>query len=198
MGSGVESRFERYAEKMIETLGHADRATPARWYLRGLMLPGQRKSVEPMAARVHRQYLRARCHLGDGRAQHVELGSDPFLDAMVLGAMPRRSTPASRRTSMRARPCLYPGRSTRTAAGGRFEGAEALHRVAEGGLLLCAVMSPDLIAPGQRVTVSDPPAFGCGRGLVVLSLIPGSEATTTWGIRDNPDDSRRSSASVSD
>ena len=40
MGSGVESRFERYAEKMIETLGHVDRATPARWYLRGLMLPG--------------------------------------------------------------------------------------------------------------------------------------------------------------
>jgi SRSO17 transposase len=53
MGRGVESRFERYAEKMIQALGHVDRATPARWYLRGLMLPGQRKSVEPMAARVH-------------------------------------------------------------------------------------------------------------------------------------------------
>ena len=51
MGSGVESRFECYAERMVRTLGHANRATPARWYLRGLMLPGQRKSVEPMAAR---------------------------------------------------------------------------------------------------------------------------------------------------
>ena len=30
MGSGVESRFERYTEKMVETLGHANRATPAR------------------------------------------------------------------------------------------------------------------------------------------------------------------------
>ena len=50
MGSGVESRFERYAEVMVKALGHADRATPAQWYLRGLMLPGQRKSVEPMAA----------------------------------------------------------------------------------------------------------------------------------------------------
>jgi SRSO17 transposase len=49
----VETRFERYADVMIEALGHADRATPARWYLRGLMLPGERKSVEPMAARVH-------------------------------------------------------------------------------------------------------------------------------------------------
>jgi SRSO17 transposase len=55
MGSGVESRFERYAEVMVQALGHADRATPARWYLRGLMLPGSRKSVEPMAARVHPQ-----------------------------------------------------------------------------------------------------------------------------------------------
>jgi len=55
MGSGVESRFERYAEVMVQALGHADRARPARWYLRGLMLPGQRKSVEPMAGRVHPQ-----------------------------------------------------------------------------------------------------------------------------------------------
>ena len=53
MGSGVESRFERYADVMVQALGHADRAMPARWYLRGLMLPGPRKSVEPMAARVH-------------------------------------------------------------------------------------------------------------------------------------------------
>ena len=50
MGRSVESRFERYSDVMVEALGHADRATPARWYLRGLMLPGQRKSVEPMAA----------------------------------------------------------------------------------------------------------------------------------------------------
>ncbi len=59
MSSGLEARFERYSDVMVETLGHADRATPARWYLRGLMLPGQRKSVEPMAARVHPQDVRS-------------------------------------------------------------------------------------------------------------------------------------------
>jgi SRSO17 transposase len=53
MGKSLESRFESYADRMVEALGHADRGTPARWYLRGLMLPGERKSVEPMAARVH-------------------------------------------------------------------------------------------------------------------------------------------------
>ena len=41
MGSGVESRFERYSDVMVQALEHADRATPARWYLRGLMLPGE-------------------------------------------------------------------------------------------------------------------------------------------------------------
>ena len=45
MGNGVERRFERYAESMVQVLGHADRADPARWYLRGLMLTGTRQSA---------------------------------------------------------------------------------------------------------------------------------------------------------
>ena len=32
--------------------GHADRATPLKLYCTGLLLPGERKSVEPMAARL--------------------------------------------------------------------------------------------------------------------------------------------------
>ena len=49
---GLEARFERYCTAIVGTLAHVDRAQPARWYLKGLMLPGDRKSVEPMAARV--------------------------------------------------------------------------------------------------------------------------------------------------
>ena len=52
MSAGIEKRFEAYCEPLIEALAHADRAAPAKWYLRGLMLPGERKSIEPMAARV--------------------------------------------------------------------------------------------------------------------------------------------------
>ena len=52
-GNGLQSRFEKYSEVMIKALGHASREQAARWYLRALMLPGERKSVEPMAARVH-------------------------------------------------------------------------------------------------------------------------------------------------
>ncbi len=45
-------RFETYVEALSAALGHADRVTPFRSYCAGLTLPGDRKSVEPMAARV--------------------------------------------------------------------------------------------------------------------------------------------------
>ncbi len=47
-----ESRFGSYVEALTKALGHADRAAPFRSYTAGLLLPGARKSVEPMAARV--------------------------------------------------------------------------------------------------------------------------------------------------
>jgi SRSO17 transposase len=47
-----ESRFAAYVEALGGALGHADRIAPARHYCAGLLLPGERKSIEPMAARV--------------------------------------------------------------------------------------------------------------------------------------------------
>ena len=47
-----ESRLSAYVEALTRALGHADRAMPFRSYCTGLLLPGARKSVEPMAARV--------------------------------------------------------------------------------------------------------------------------------------------------
>ena len=49
---GSKSRFAAYVEAIASTLGHADRVAPFRSYCAGLLLPGERKSVEPMAARV--------------------------------------------------------------------------------------------------------------------------------------------------
>src|SRR5437016_6458852 len=48
----VESRFAAYVEGLASVLGHADRISPLRDYCTGLMLPGERKSVEPMAAKT--------------------------------------------------------------------------------------------------------------------------------------------------
>ncbi len=49
---GSESRLMSYVEGLAGALGHADRVTPFRSYCTGLLLPGDRKSVEPMAAKV--------------------------------------------------------------------------------------------------------------------------------------------------
>ena len=46
------ARFDGFVESLVEALGHADRRWPLEAYLTGLLLPGERKSVEPMAARV--------------------------------------------------------------------------------------------------------------------------------------------------
>ena len=46
----VASRFSAYVEGLTSVIGHANRAKPLRDYCTGLMMPCDRKSVEPMAA----------------------------------------------------------------------------------------------------------------------------------------------------
>jgi SRSO17 transposase len=46
----IESRFAGYVEGLASVIGHADRQGPLRDYCVGLVMPGERKSVEPMAA----------------------------------------------------------------------------------------------------------------------------------------------------
>src|ERR1700722_10000564 len=51
-GEKAEARFAAYVQGLSSVLGHADRIGPLRDYCTGLILPGERKSVEPMAART--------------------------------------------------------------------------------------------------------------------------------------------------
>jgi SRSO17 transposase len=53
-------RFTRYVNDLSSILGHRDRHAPLRAYVTGLCLPGERKSVEPMAARVDPRHVRSR------------------------------------------------------------------------------------------------------------------------------------------
>jgi SRSO17 transposase len=52
LGSEAEARFGVYVGGLASVIGHADRTGPLRDYCTGLMLPGERKSVEPMAAKT--------------------------------------------------------------------------------------------------------------------------------------------------
>ena len=47
---GSEARFAAYVEALTSGIGHADRAAPLRAYCTGLLMPAERKSVEPIAA----------------------------------------------------------------------------------------------------------------------------------------------------
>ena len=52
VGERAEVRFSAYVEGLGSELGHADRIGPLRDYCTGLILPGERKSVEPIAAKT--------------------------------------------------------------------------------------------------------------------------------------------------
>lgn len=51
-GGDFEARYESYIDELTTCLGHADRHKPFKSYCTGLLLPVDRKSVEPIAAHV--------------------------------------------------------------------------------------------------------------------------------------------------
>jgi len=75
----TESRFAAYVEGLVSVIGHSDRAGPLRDYCVGLVMPGERKSVEPMAAVTAPDRT---------AAQHQSLlhfvGQSPWSDEKVL------------------------------------------------------------------------------------------------------------------
>jgi SRSO17 transposase len=89
---GSESRFAAYVEALTSALGHADRAAPFQSYCAGLLLPGERKSVEPMAARVQPGRVRA-AH----QSLHLFVAKADWSDDAVLAAVRARVLPAIER-----------------------------------------------------------------------------------------------------
>ena len=79
---GSESRLAAYVDALTAALGHADRVAPFRAYCTGLLLPGARKSVEPMAARLEPARVQA-AH----QSLHHFVAKADWCDAAVLGAV---------------------------------------------------------------------------------------------------------------
>jgi SRSO17 transposase len=89
---GSEARFAAYVEQLARVLGHADRREPLHDYCLGLLMPIERKSVEPMAA------VTAPAQVA---AQHQSLlhfvGNAPWSDAAVMGKVSELLLPAIER-----------------------------------------------------------------------------------------------------
>lgn len=88
MSRSLEGRLEEYCDAVVNLLKHADRDRPARWYMKGLMLPGERKSIEPMAARVQPQNVRS-AH----QSMHHLVAEAPWSDEALLQAVAERVLP---------------------------------------------------------------------------------------------------------
>src|SRR5881409_1561714 len=81
LASARAQRFHAYVERLATGLGHRDRHGPLRDYVTGLCLPGERKSVEPMAARVDPRHVRAR-----HQSMHHFVANAAWDDGAVLRA----------------------------------------------------------------------------------------------------------------
>src|SRR5580693_2181667 len=74
-----QKRLAAYLDGLARAAGHADREEPLKAYCTGLLLPGERKSVEPMAARLAPHNVR-RTH----QSLHHVVADAPWSDAAVL------------------------------------------------------------------------------------------------------------------
>jgi len=88
-----ERRFAAYVEGLVEVIGHADRAAPLRDYCLGLLMPVERKSIEPLAAVTAPSRV---------AAQHQSLlhfvGNGPWSDEEVLAKVRELVLPAVERS----------------------------------------------------------------------------------------------------
>ena len=84
-----EKRFAAYMDGLANAAGHADRHAPLKNYCLGLLLPGERKSVEPMAARLAPDNVR-RMH----QSLHHLVADAPWNDEEMLAQVRREVLPA--------------------------------------------------------------------------------------------------------
>lgn len=94
MGSRLSSpgpqqrRFAAYIEGLADAAGHADRHSPLKNYCAGLLLPGERKSIEPMAARLAPDNVR-RMH----QSLHHLVADAPWSDEEMLSRVRQQVLP---------------------------------------------------------------------------------------------------------
>jgi SRSO17 transposase len=84
-----KKRFAAYREGLAIAAGHADRHTPLNNYCKGLLLPGERKSIEPMAARLEPHNVEQM-----RQSLHHFVAKAAWSDEALLGQVRDRALPA--------------------------------------------------------------------------------------------------------
>lgn len=79
--SGVQGRLDEFLETLIEPMGRSERRHWAGVYVQGLLLDGDRKSVQPMAARIDG---------ADEQALNQFLNQSPWAEAEVQRRLAQR------------------------------------------------------------------------------------------------------------
>ena len=87
-----EARLAAYLDAITRGLGHASRAASAQAYCTGLLLPGERKSIEPMAARLDPAHVQAK-----HQSLHHVVAQADWDDAALLAAVRAEVLPAIER-----------------------------------------------------------------------------------------------------
>src|SRR3954471_14952340 len=146
-----EVRFAGYVAALVGVIGHADRATPLRDYCTGLLMPAERKSVEPMAA------ITAPARVA---AQHQSLlhfvGQSAWSDEAILTRARELTLPA-------LPPISFPGRPE------RWWGDEALKAEADAPQ---ATLEQRHQAAGHVLTLHRRGFFSAGALFLIASPSP--------------------------
>jgi SRSO17 transposase len=78
-------------DDLANAAGHEDRHAPLKDYCKGLLLPGERKSIEPMAARLHPHNVQA-----TRQSLHHFVAKAPWSDETLLEQVRKQVLPALR------------------------------------------------------------------------------------------------------
>ena len=87
-----QQRFAAYLDSLARAAGHEDRVVPLQSYCTGLLLPGERKSVEPLAARLAPDDVR-RVH----QSLHHFIANAPWSDEALLETVRHSVLPMMKR-----------------------------------------------------------------------------------------------------
>src|SRR5881392_4091070 len=91
-----QKRFAAYLDRLARAAGHLDRVVPLKSYCTGLLLPGERKSVEPMAARLCPDNVR-QTH----QSLHHVVAQAPWSDEDLLETVRQYAVPVGKQENCR-------------------------------------------------------------------------------------------------